>query len=216
MGLCRRLLESAFCFALPSCLFACACARAAAPPAAAPQLFDFDAALRALGKVEARECYFLPPAGPMPFVVRFSAEGVVDEAAADRGVEGTPAAECIAAHLRDIRIAPYREEAFEMSLEVPHARDLRSNEAPPFSLQATLAAVERFDLSKCAWLPGPRRGEVVVVTDPAGGLKYVYSRGAMVEQPLGECIERELSRLRLPAYNGTQNWVVAQYIVPGR
>jgi hypothetical protein len=207
----RILLKSAVLFTAPSSL--CACTHSAPLPRP-PQLFDFDAALRALGRVEARDCYFLPPAGPIPFVVRFSAEGVVDMAAAEKGVEGTPAAECIATHLRSIKIAPYREEGFEMSLEVPHACDLKSNEAPPFSRDAVLAAIERFDLAKCAWLPGPRRGEAMVVTEPAGGLKHVYARAPSVSLPLGECVERELMRLRTPAYNGTQNWVLAQYTVP--
>ena len=94
---------------------------------------------------------------------------------------------CQSRVLRTLRVRPY-PGSMTVSVEAPHAYGLSTSERTPFERAAILEAVARVDLSGCAESPGPRAGEALVVTTPAGGVADVFVRGPSADQPLGKCI----------------------------
>lgn len=224
-------------------LRALACLPAArVPTRPGPREPDDDAVIRALQAVDAPQCYFLPPAGPIPFTMDFSSDGTVKSVRAEprltvedrlapysvmiraeRELDGGtaeqnrpegPAVDCIAGHLRTLRIPPRRGGVSVEHVNAPHAKDLSNDRRPPFDRSTLLTAVAQIDLSDCATLAGPRRGEAMVVTAPEGGVRHVFAHGPSFGQPLGRCIEGLIGRVPTPSYDGSENWVLVSYTVP--
>jgi hypothetical protein len=190
---------------------------------------------KSIFEAEAPECYFLPPSGPILFTVDFASDGTVKSlrpehiyradyfysfAAGDAGIvprdgpsndEG-PAVDCIAARLRTFKMAPGVPTTIE-HVAAPHAAELPTNELVPFDRLALLAALERIDLSTCAGAAGPRRGEVLLITLPGGGVGAVRVIGPNRHDPVAECVNRLFKRVRTASYNGMPNWVLAPYSI---
>jgi hypothetical protein len=177
-----------------------------------PARFDADAVVRALQEVDASECYFLAPAGPLPFLVTFAPNGAVAAVRAEK-VEGA-AIDCLLPHLRAVRIPSFHGRSFTVRIDQPHALDLSVDEKIPYSRPAILSAVTRANLDMCHALPGPRHGVAMLITDPKGGFTDVFVRGDIADQPLGKCVERWLMMVQTPSYNGGPVWLLVDYVVP--
>ena len=95
----------------------------------------------ALEAADAPQCYFLPPAGDIGFRMEVAPDGTVKSLQPlpnHRDVEPPvgPAVECIAAHLRGLRMPPSPSGFTRRRVESPHAKDLSSGTLPPFDRAA--------------------------------------------------------------------------------
>jgi hypothetical protein len=175
---------------------------------------DEMAVAHALQTVDADECYFLPPAGPIRFRVEVSSSGAVESVRPDDGTQEGAAVDCIAAALRRLRMRPFPGN-LTLYTDVPHAADLRSA-TRRFDRKALQVAIAEIDLAECAEWPGPRSGEAILVTSPRGDVVHAYVRGPRAGKSLGTCVERNIVRAHFSAYNGGQNWVLVTYSVPNQ
>lgn len=176
------------------------------------------AVYRALEAVDAPQCYFLPPAGAIRFRMEVAADGTVKSLQTlpnhrDVDPPAGPAVDCIAAHLRALRLPPSPSGFTQQSVESPHAKDLSSAALPPFDRTTMQKAFAAVDLSECARLPGPRTGHALALTLEEGGVLEAGIPGAE-KRPLAQCIGRRLKTAQTPAYNGTEQTILVPWTLP--
>lgn len=172
----------------------------------------------ALEAVDAPQCYFLPPAGDIRFRMEVAPDGTVKSLQPlpnhrDAEPPVGPAVDCIAAHLRGLRMPPSPSGFTQRSVESPHAKDLSSGTLPPFDRAAIHRAFAAVDLSECARLPGPRTGYALALTLDEGGVLDAGIPGGE-KRPQAQCIGRRLKSAQTPAYNGTEQFILVPWTLP--